>query len=136
MDRKKRNQEREGLERLPDSELAVMRMIWEAAEPVGTGYLAELLGQEKGWSRSTIQVLLARLEEKGFLRCEKEGRLKYYSPKIPEDTYRRLETKTFLEQFYHNSYKGLITALVQEEPMSPEDIAELMDILNANQNTR
>lgn len=118
-----------GMERLPDSELAVMRLIWEAGEAVGTGYLADVLGEQKGWTRSTIQVLLARLEEKKFVLCQKEGRIKYYTPLIQEEDYRKSETKTFLEQFYNNSCKGLITALVQEEEMTEEDIQEILKIL-------
>ena len=118
-----------GMERLPDSELAVMRLIWEAGEAVGTGHLADVLGEQKGWTRSTIQVLLARLEEKKFVLCRKEGRFKYYTPLIKEEDYRKSETKTFLEQFYNNSYKGLIAALVQEEEITEEDIQDIMKII-------
>lgn len=124
-----RKQKNRGPERLPDSELAVMKMIWGAGGSVGTGYLAKELESEKGWSRSTIQVLLARLEEKGFVKCKKEGRCKYYTPLVSEEAYRKAETKTFLEQFYHDSYKGLIAALVQEEDMSEEDIQEILQII-------
>lgn len=124
-----REKQNERMERLPDSELAVMCLIWEEEKPVGTGYLAEILGEQRGWTRSTIQVLLARLEEKGFLTCQKEGRRKLYRPRIAMEDYRRSETKTFLERFYHNSYKGLITALVEEENLTEEDAQELMDII-------
>lgn len=123
---KKKNQK---MERLPDSELAIMRLIWEAGEPVGTGYLADILGKEKGWSRSTVQVLLARLEEKQFAACEKKGRLKFYTPLVQEEVYRRSETRSFLEQFYHNSYKGLIAALVREEELGEADIREILEMI-------
>lgn len=69
-----KKQKEEGIGRLPDSELAIMQIIWEAKEPVGTGYLADILGREREWSRSTVQVLLARLEEKSlYLFKRKEG---------------------------------------------------------------
>lgn len=123
---KKRKQE---IERLPDSELAIMRLIWEAGKPVGTGYLADILAREKEWSRSTIQVLLARLEEKKFVECRKKGRLKFYTPVIEQEVYRQSETRSFLAQFYGNSYKGLVAALVQEEKLSKEDIKEIMEML-------
>lgn len=117
------------MERLPDSELAVMRLIWKAKEPVGSGKLAEILGNERGWSRSTIQVLLARLEEKNFVSYEKQGRCKFYVPLIEEKFYLKAETKNFLEQFYDNSYKNLIASLVQEEELTKEDMEEIMDII-------
>ena len=37
---------------------------------------------------STIQALLARLEEKGYVSVVKEGRLKTYVPLISEEKYR------------------------------------------------
>lgn len=124
-----KKQKNQGIERLPDSELAIMQLIWEAQEPAGTGYLADILGKEKGWSRSTIQVLLARLEEKKFVLCQKKGRLKFYTPLVPQEVYRQLETKTFLEQFYDNSCKGLIAALVKDEKLSREDMEEIMEMV-------
>ncbi|HBI62778.1 MAG TPA: transcriptional regulator [Lachnospiraceae bacterium] len=128
-----KKQKEEGIGRLPDSELAIMQIIWEAKEPVGTGYLADILGREREWSRSTVQVLLARLEEKKFVSFQKKGRLKFYEPLVSQEVYRQSETKTFLEQFYHNSYKGLVTALVQEEKLSREDIQEIMEMIQADE---
>ncbi len=128
-----KKQKEQGIDRLPDSELAIMQVIWEAKEPVGTGYFADILGRERGWSRSTIQVLLARLEEKQFVSVQKKGRLKFYEPLVSQAVYRQSETKTFLEQFYHNSYKGLVTALVQEEKLSREDMREIMEMMQTDE---
>lgn len=117
------------IERLPDSELAVMMVLWKQKEELGTGRIVELLEKEKGWTRSTTQVLLTRLEEKGFLVCEKKGRLKYYKVIVEEKTYRRNETKKFVEHFYHASYKNLIASLVEDHALSEEDIDELTEMI-------
>ncbi|WP_238483786.1 BlaI/MecI/CopY family transcriptional regulator [Anaerosporobacter faecicola] len=115
--------------KLPDSELFIMQTLWKAEPPVGTGKIVELITQSKDWSRSTIQVLLARLEERGFLRMEKQGRLKYYSPLVKEEDYRFKETHSFVKHFYHNSYKKLIASLVQDQHLSDEDYDELLTII-------
>ncbi|MGB8451215.1 MAG: BlaI/MecI/CopY family transcriptional regulator [Anaerocolumna sp.] len=62
-----------------------MKVIWNNQVPIGTGKIIEVLVEEKNWSRSTVQVLLSRLEERGFIECQKKGRLKYYIPLIEEE---------------------------------------------------
>jgi len=120
------------LERLPDSELAVMKVIWEAKQPVGTCYIVKKITEDKDWTRSTIQVLLTRLKERNFIQCEKKGRLMFYSPLIDEDFYLTHETKNFLEQFYNNSYKNLIASLVTNKTITPDDLDEIIDIIKGS----
>lgn len=116
-------------ERLPDSELLVMQIIWQTEIPIGTGKIVELVCEQKNWSRSTVQVLLARLEERGFIEIKKNGRFKYYVPLMKEEEYLSKETKTFLEQFYSNSYKKLIASLVQDQTITEKDIDDIISII-------
>lgn len=116
-------------DRLPDSELLIMKTIWGADTPIGTGKIIELINQNNDWSRSTIQVLLSRLCERGFLSMEKNGRLKYYTPLIKEEDYLSKETKTFVKYFYNNSYKKLIASLVQDHTLSDTDYDEILSII-------
>jgi predicted transcriptional regulator len=120
---------KENYERLPDSELLVMQIIWQTSELIGTGRIVELVCEQKDWSRSTVQVLLTRLEERGFLEIQKKGRLKYYAPLIKEEEYLEKETKTFLEQFYRNSYKKLIASVVQNQSISDKDMEDILQII-------
>lgn len=117
------------IERLPDSELNVMKVVWNSKEPIGTGKIIKVLIADKNWSRSTVQVLLSRLEERGFIECQKKGRLKYYVPLIEEEVYCSKETKTFLEHFYNNSYKNLIASLVQDKTINEEDLDDIIKII-------
>lgn len=121
--------DRNNYERLPDSELLVMQMIWKSGESIGTGRIVELVCEQRNWSRSTVQVLLSRLEERGFLEIKKKGRLKFYEPLVTEEEYLSKETKTFLEQFYSNSYKKLIASLVENQTISENDIDDIIQII-------
>ncbi|BCJ93184.1 transcriptional regulator [Anaerocolumna cellulosilytica] len=120
---------KENYERLPDSELLVMQIIWQSKKAIGTGKIVELVCEQKNWSRSTVQVLLARLEERGFVEIKKRGRLNYYVPLIKEEEYLTKETKTFLGQFYGNSYKKLIASLAQNQEITEEDIDDIIQII-------
>ncbi|WFR55847.1 BlaI/MecI/CopY family transcriptional regulator [Anaerocolumna sp. AGMB13025] len=120
---------KDNYERLPDSELLIMQIIWQSGDSIGTGNVVKQVCEQKNWSRSTVQVLLTRLEERGFIETKKQGRLKYYAPLILEEDYLKKETKTFLEQFYSSSYKKLIASLVQDQTITENDIEDIIDII-------
>ena len=115
------------LKRLSESELDIMLIIWRAPEALDTGEIARRL--QKGWKIQAVQVILGRLVNKGYLSCEKTGRLNYYTPLVTEADYRAAETETFVEKLYRNSPKSLIAALVQSQPLSKEDLEEIRALL-------
>ena len=115
------------LKRLSESELDVMLVVWRAQEALDTGEVARRL--QKGWKIQAVQVVLGRLVKKGYLSCEKIGRLNYYTPLVAEADYRAAETETFVEKLYPNSPKSLIAALVQSQPLSKEDLEEIRALL-------
>lgn len=116
------------LKRLSESELDVMLVVWRAQEALDTGEVARRL--QKGWKIQAVQVVLGRLVNKGYLSCEKIGRLNYYIPLVAEADYRAAETETFVEKLYRNSPKSLIAALVQSQPLSKEDLEEIRALLD------
>ena len=116
------------LKRLSESELDIMLVIWRAPEALDTGEIARRL--QKGWKIQAVQVVLGRLVNKGYLSCEKTGRLNYYTPLVTEADYRAAETETFVEKLYRNSPKSLIAALVQSQPLSKEDLEEIRALLD------
>ena len=119
--------------KLPDSELTVMLAIWEkGTEKVHTGEILEQLrtaGYEQ-WKTQTVQTLLIRLTEKGFLRCEKLGRLNFYTPLVPREQYKEMETSTLLHRFYSGSAKKLVAALVDNQKVSQEEMLEIRKMLD------
>ena len=63
--------------KLPESELEVMLVLWEK-NPLKTPEIMKALNHT-GWSISTLQALLQRLEDKGVVTKTMEGRTKLYS---------------------------------------------------------
>ena len=117
------------IEKLPDSELSVMLVLWSINEPMKTSAILELLSGDKSWTMSTLQTILSRLQKRGFVEVTTEKRLNYYSPKIGEDDYRELETKSFLKKFYGNSCSRLFAALADTHRLKQEDIDEISAII-------
>lgn len=119
------------LKSLPDSELKVMMIIWNNKKKMSTGEILAELKQDTSWKLSTLQIILARLTEKGFLKNEKIGRYNYYSSLVDASKYTKFETKNFVKKMYNNSTKMLIASLIKDDDtLSTEDIEEIRNMLN------
>ena len=116
---------------LPDSELKVMTVIWKNKTKMSTGEILSNIKNETNWKLSTLQIILSRLVNKGFLKIEKIDRFNYYSSLIDPNKYKIYETKNFIKKMYNNSGKKLIASLIQDDEMlTDEDIAEIKKMLN------
>lgn len=113
------------IKRLPDSELEIMMIIWEANKPVTSAYISEKLKDKKEWKITSVLTFLARLTEKGFITSVREGKINIYSAVINEEEYLNLESKSFLEKLYGNSLTTLVASLYKSNAISDEDLEDL-----------
>ena len=111
------------IKKLPDSELEIMMVIWNAEEKVTSDYIMANL--DKTWQKTTVLNFLTRLCDRGFLKYHKEGRLNVYEPLVNKEEYLQKESKSFLQKLHNNSLKSLVTSLYDGKNISKEDLEEL-----------
>lgn len=116
--------------KLPESELEVMIALWEATEPVPRNYFDKKLREAHQWSDSTILSLLSRLQEKGFLTCEKMGNRNLYQPLISQEEYLKLENRHFLSKLHGSSIRNLVASMVESRDLTETDLDELQAYLD------
>jgi len=120
------------MKRLPDAEFEIMKIIWDSTPPVTTLEIMEKLDGKK-WKPQTVLTMLMRLIEKGFLKSERVGRERNYTPKMPEKDYMRVETGDFMKRYIGNtgsySVGVLVKTLFEDQDLSNEDLQELKDWL-------
>ena len=112
---------------LNHSEGLVMECVWE--KPHTLMELVAELGQSVGWSKSTVATMVHRMEEKGILRYEEQGRTKTFYPAISREAVTSRETKNLLQRAYHGSMGLLISAMAKTDGLTKADIDELYEIL-------
>ena len=113
------------LERLPDAELEVMQALWKVEDyPASTADLMPALAGKR-WQTATLLKLLSRLEERGFVRREKEGRGNRYTPLVAREDYLAVESRSFLQRLHGGSLPSLMAALMDSKAISEQDLAEL-----------
>lgn len=123
-----------GFYSISDSEMEIMKVIWDGDSPVTSTELLEVFA-DKGWKAQTISTFLSRLVEKGILSSEKRGRANLYVPAVTETEYRRLEARHIMDDMYNGSLSGFLTALSGGKGLNKDELDSLrawFDEVSAN----
>ena len=112
------------IKRLPDAELDIMKELWAAPGPLTRAQLEQRLARRR-WASTTLLALLGRLEAKGYVTREKQGKVYLYAPSLAREDYLPVESRSALERMFGGSAKNLIAAMAQTKDLSQEDIDEL-----------
>lgn len=111
------------LKKLPEAELEIMLVLWDADEEVNSDYLMAHL--HKNWVKPTLLNLLTRLCDRGFVIRRKEGRFNLYKAAVKQEDYLEQETKGFLEKLHHGSLVSLVASLYDGKSITKNDLDEL-----------
>lgn len=111
------------LKRLPESEFEIMSAVWEKGESVTSDMLMEQLN--KSWKKTTLLKLLSRLCDRGFLKCEKDGKHNVYTALVREADYLQMESAGFLKRVHRNSLPRLVASLYDGGAVTKADLEEL-----------
>ena len=115
-------------ERISDSELEVMKLLWRNS-PLTLTEIREELQETMGWEATTIKTLISRLVHKEAISQEKQ-KVFYYRPLISETEYNGWATGRLIDKLYKGSAKAMVAALVDSQGLSEGDIAELRALFN------
>ena len=118
---------------LSDGEWRIMNLLWEKS-PRRVPELTAALAEDTGWSRATVNMMLNRLEEKGAVRMEQQGRTKLYVPLLSQSDAREKETARFLDRLYGGSLGLMVSSFAGQQPLSEEDVRTLRAILDEAEN--
>ncbi|HVS04383.1 MAG TPA: BlaI/MecI/CopY family transcriptional regulator [Thermoanaerobaculia bacterium] len=117
------------LQGLGDRELQLLRWVAEHGE-VTVGEAAESFGGAAGLARTTVQTMLERLHDKGYLRRSREGGVfRYASPLATAELLRGL-VASFVEGPLAGSLSPFVAYLAQRREVSDEDLAELRRLVD------
>ncbi|QUH28036.1 BlaI/MecI/CopY family transcriptional regulator [Vallitalea guaymasensis] len=110
--------------KISDSELEVMRVLWEAGTELPIADIRKTLEIRSDWDTSTIKTLLRRLCKKEVVLATKKE-VFYYKPQVTENEYNEYSTQKLIDKLYSGSAKNLIASLLGSKKLDDEDIEEL-----------
>lgn len=119
------------MEKLTHQEESVMLHIWQLKECVVKDIINEM--EEPRPPYTTVASIVRNLDQKGFLNSKKYGNVYVYSPKIEEDEYKKAFMSGVVKSYFENSYKELVSFFIKEEKISPEELQEIVKMIEKGQ---
>jgi len=114
---------------ISDAELALLEALWKA--PAAPNELQERMartGQE--WAYTTVQTLLHRLLQKGFVRRKRVGVAQIYSPTVDRNELLARHVNDLAERLCSGSISPLLLSLVKTKRFSKGELARFRELLD------
>lgn len=113
---------------LTDAELRLMRVLWKL-ERGTVADIKEGLHDGEPLAYSTVLTTMRILEDKGFVRHEKEGRAFVYEPLVESVEAKQSALKHLMGRFFNDSPEMLVANLIEEGDVSEESLSAIRALL-------
>ena len=114
-------------EKLFDSEAKVMDIVWEHS-PISAKEVSVIAADSIGWNKNTTYTVIKKLEAKGHLHREDPGFI--CTARLTREQVCREETRGLIDRLFGGSKKALFAALIEEEPLSAEELEDLRRMID------
>lgn len=112
--------------KLFDSERKVMEQLWESGD-LSAKDLAERLGRQVGWSKTTTYTVIKKCVDKGALSRSDPGFLCHAL--VTRDQVREQETNALIDKMYGGSADKLVASLLGSRRLSAGEIDRLKKLV-------
>ena len=115
---------------LSHAEWEIMEAVWEAGEPVTVRRVLDAAYPNAEKAYTTVQTFMNILVEKGMLKRKKEGSVNMYRPAVSRESIQRRAVSTVVQHMFSGSFGAMASYLVNSAALTPEEIAELKELLS------
>lgn len=115
---------------LANAELAVMELLWDGSGLTARRIRETLYPDASKAQHGTVQRLLQRLEEKGFVTRDKSLPVHLFSAAIGREAYASGQLETLAAKLTGGSIAPLITHLLEQKRITPDELRRLRRILD------
>ncbi len=114
---------------IPDSELDVLKVLWERGQATVREALETLRVAGREWSYATVATLLDRLESKGLVASDRRELAFVYRPLITEQEVRQKRLSSLVDKLYQGEPGLLVLHLLKSHPLNSSQAKEVRSIL-------
>jgi len=114
-----------------EAELEVLQVLWQEGKPCSVRFVHDALqGRKKDAVYTTTLKIMQKMQEKGLLHREGQGRKHLYSPTVTEaDTQQKLLDR-FMKTTFGGSAMKLVMQALGNHKASQEEIEKIRQLLD------
>lgn len=114
---------------LANAELAIMERLWDEQLLTARDIRESLYTSSKKAQHGTVQRLLQRLEDKGYVQRDRHLSVHLFSATISREEYASSQLESLAARLTDGSLAPLVTHLVENKRISRDEIERLRHIL-------
>lgn len=111
------------------AETEVLRLVWQTEEAT-VQQVHDALPAGRRVAYKTVQTLLRRLEDKGYLTHKTEGKAHVFFPAVKREAVVKRTVLDFLDRLFGGDPRPLMHFLAREGHIDAEDIEELKNLID------
>ena len=105
---------------LSDAQLQIMNVVWDLGEAT-VAEVWKALARRRGVARNTVLTMMARLAEKGWLRCDAQEHAHRYRSTVPREATQGSMIRRLVDTAFGGSAEGLVMALLHDRNVSKDE---------------
>jgi BlaI family transcriptional regulator, penicillinase repressor len=113
---------------ITDLENEVMRVVWDQ-EPCSVEAVHDVVSRNRDVKETTVRTILRRLEQKGYVRHEAEGRAYLYRATEPSRSLAARAVRQIIDRFCQGSVEELVSGMVEAKVLSKDEMSRLEDFV-------
>lgn len=116
------------MENLTAKEEEIMQILWDLEKALVRDIINKLPDPKPPYT--TVSSIVRILQKKGFVGYKSYGKTHEYYPLVPKKDYRKRMFRGLLSEYFDNSVESIVSFLVKEEKVKPEEIEELTKMIS------
>jgi len=121
--------------KLTPAQLEIMNLFWEQGE-LGVAQVWKLLSARRKVARNTVQTMLTRLVERGWLLARPEGKAFFFRASRPRKSTLRRMVSQLLDTAFDGSASGMVMALLEARRLSAEEAQHIRALIDRSQEAK
>ena len=109
---------------LTKAEEQIMQVLWKLEKAFVKDIIDKLPEPKPAYN--TVSTIVRILQDKGFVGHEAFGKTHRYFPVVSKKEYTISYMKSFLANYFGNSFQEMVSFFAKEDNMSLEELEELM----------
>jgi predicted transcriptional regulator len=120
---------------LSEAQLEIMNVVWDNRE-VTVAQVWRELSERRSVARNTVQTMITRLEDRGWLKHRREGITFWYTATSSRKVTLRRMLRRMTDTAFGGSTAGMVMALLEDQSLSADEAEHIQGMIEDVQRSK